>query len=383
MRSVSARFADSLGGACQWATEVDWTNDGGTTWTAARFISGTVTASGTSQTRWACSLVLDGVDIGRDGLNPFSTQLRVRHGLRWGRESELIGMGVYQVTTVSRSSTTPTQVSVAGESFEAYLIEARVPTPVTIAAGPAGTVLPALIRDVLPDARIAWRGVDQDQLVPKMVVERDRWPMIDGPKDATSIARALGARVFCDGDGTFVVSPVPALTDEPSWTAEAGRGGLLIEATEELSSDGVYNAIVVWGEQTDGGAVAGPGIAVDNDPFSLTYFYKPVSEGGFGPRPRFYTSSLITSDEQASTTARAMLAPLLGLRQRATFTSLHDPTKEPGDVGRVLTAGGLQLTILDSVTYDLLGGPLSCETRATATRLAGDVVDAPEEGSEE
>ena len=381
MRRVSSRFRSRLAGVNRWVTLVEWSNDGGRSWRPARLAGGSVTASQTSQTRYECSLTLVAAEVGRDGINPFTTRLRVRHGIAYSNhpdDVELVGLGVYRVEEVSRSLTGQT-VEVRGSSFEAYIIDARFVTPRTLPAQSASTMIDELIREVMPDASIAWRGITPTDRVPKIIAERDRWELVDGSRDSTSVARALGARVFCDGDGVFVVAPVPALTDPAVWTATTGEGGLLVDSTEELSSDGVYNSVVVWGESTDGETPpAGPGIAVDDDPLSLSYIGGP-----FGQRPRFYSSQLITTKEQADRAARGMLAPYLGLRQRVSFSALHDPTLEPGDVGTVDTPSGPQKMIIDSITYDLGGGPMSCETRATATRLAGSIVDAPEEeGSE-
>lgn len=377
MRKVSARWRDSVGRVNRWITVVEWSNDGGLTWDEAGLVSGSVTASSTSQVRWSMALTVHGAPIGRDGINPFTTRVRIRHGM----EGEpLLGMGVYGVQSVQRSTDTPDQVQIGGLSFEQYLIKARFPEPFVLPRDEAKAQLQQLVTNVLSEAVFLWKKVDAGRMIPKITADRDRWAIIDGPRDSPSIARALGARVYVDGDGTWIIAKVPTIAAAPSWKADAGEGGVLITSTEELTRDGVYNMIVASGQSTDGEQPpVGPGIAMDLDPLSLTYALKSPDDGGFGRCPRFHASQMLTTVGQAQTAAEGMLAPYLGLKQQITFDSVHDPSKEPGDVGIVQTPDGPQRVILDAVTYDLLGAPLSCETRTTATRLDGSTEEAPDD----
>lgn len=378
MRNVSRRFRDSIGRVVQWQTVVQWSNDGWVTWDEAGLSEeGSVTAASTSQIRWTMSLTLVDVPVGRYGINPFTTQIRIRHGMAG---EPLMGMGVYRVTSVIRSLVDEHLVEVSGSSFEAYVIAARYTRPWVIPADEAKNQLQTIIKGALPDADFVWRGIDHGRRLPKVTIERDRWPLVDGGRNSPSISRSLGARTYVDGDGTWIIAPVPTLADPPTWEAEAGEGGVLIGATEDLTNEGVYNVIVANGISTDGERPpVGPGVAMDTDPLSLTYALKTPNEGGFGICPRFHASQFLTTIGQCQVAAEGMLAPYLGLKQQVTFDSLHDPSKEPGDVGIVRTADGLQRVILDSVTYDLLGGPLQCQTRTTTTRLDGANVEAPDE----
>lgn len=376
MRQVSRRFRARLVDPNRWVTEVDWSNDGFRTVNAATFVSGTVTASSTAQIRWQCGLVLDDVPVGLQGLNGLTSQIRIRHGM-FGEP--LLPMGVYKATSVSTTDGT-TQVQVSGASREIYLQRARFVTSRTFYPQSAQSLILRLIRDVFPSAQMTWL-LDDDPQMPKIIEPRDRWPLIDGDREAKSIAKSIGARVFASPTGDWITAPVPALTDPAVWTAE--RGEVLLSASEELSDEGVYNAVVVNGQAADAGTPPfKAGVAQDTDPFSPTYAGKSPESGGFGLVPRFYTSQFIRNTAQAQKSAQGQLAPLLGLKQKVSFATLHDPTKEPGDVGIVQTDRGDRRVILDSVTYDLLGGPLSADTRTTETRLAGDVTDTATEGDE-
>lgn len=375
---VLDRFGAALAGVTRWTTLVDWSNNGGHTWTPATFVDGTVTCASTSQVRWTCTLKLTDVPFGAGGLNPYQTRLRVRHGLRYSshEQPQWLGLGRYALTSATRSLDDPDQVAVSGQSYEHYLIRSSLVGPRTVKPGSASALLATLVREVLPEAQIAWDPAVDDVALPKLVIEKDRWAMIDGGSDATSIAKSLAARVYPDENGIWRVMPVPSLQDDPVWEARPGVGGVLLTKTEQLSNDGVSNVQVVYGSPS-GSAVIGPGIAKDYDPLSLTYVGRSPDAGGYGQVPAdAYTSQLITTRAQAGKVAQARLASRLGLKQQLTFGTLHDPTKRPGQVG-ILYGFTPQRCILDSVTYDLspAPGPLSCETRTTATRLAGDITD--------
>lgn len=371
MRLASRRFAAALSSPNRWVTAVDWSNDGGQTWTPATFVSGTITESSLSITRWRAELTLTDVEQGADGINEYSTRLRVHHGL----PGELLAMGVYKVRSSSWTSDARHQVSVVGTSFECYMEAARFIVPRTFPAQRASLLVLSLLAEVHPSAQLDW-ALDEDPTLPKISEPRDRWPLIDGTRDAVSIARSVGARIYAGPTGGWIASPVPSLEDEAVWTV--GVGEALLSHGESLTDEGVYNAVVAGGQPTDGSKPFAPGVAQDTDPSSPTYVGKSIDAGGFGLRPWFYTSQLLTTTAQAARAAQGMLAPLLGLRQQVDFSTVHDPRLQPGDVGIVTTVKGARRVILDEVTHDLAGGPTSAQTRTTASRYAGQVTAVSE-----
>lgn len=359
---------------------MEWSNDGGRTWTPATFVTGSVTAASTSQIRWTSTVTVLDVPYGLHGINPYQTRYRIRQGMIFSdhEQPEWVGLGHYRLMTVTHSSQDPDTLVLTGESYESYLIQAIFTKPRTIFPTAAIDVCETLIREVLPSAKINWADdIDAYLLLPKLVSVTDRWATIDGPRDATSVAKALGARIYPDGNGVWMVEPVPSLQDAPSWTAREGPGGVSLGVTEALTNQGVTNVEIVTGTPTDLPAI-GPAIAMDSDSLSLTWVGKSPDFGGYGEVPAAeYQSQMITSLDQANKVARTRLAARLGLKQQLSFGVLHDPTKTPGQVGLVYGLEYPMRVILDSVTYDLSAapGPLSCQTRTTQTRLAGDVTE--------
>lgn len=383
MRPITARYLASLGLA-RYVTRVEWSL-GGVDWHECVFAGGDVKADASSQVRWSCSLTLSGVEIGKAALSPFGTQLRVFSGMVLDVDDvEWVPLGVYRVKTVHRSGVlrdgAPSLVEVTGQSLESVVIADRFTTPHTFRSQDGRDLLVRLIHDSLPDASVQWR-IEDTTLVPDLIVERERWAIIDGDRDAKSIARALGGRVYCDGRGVFVAAPTPSLQDTPVWTLDVGDGGVLVEPSEDLSDEGVYNVVVASGaaEETgsDGKSVppVGPAIIEDGDPSSPTYVGGP-----FGHVPRFYSSPLLRSQGMCAKAAASLLAQNLGLRQTVTLQTVVNFALEVGDVVQArMPDGSMASHVIDSITYPLGGGVMDLSTRATATRFAGQPTDAPED----
>lgn len=372
VRAASPRFQAMLAHWNQWVTTVDWTNDGGSTWWPATFLDGTVVCSSLSQIRWTCDLKITDVDLALDGINGFSTQIRIHHGL----PGELLPFGQYKVTSGGYDSDSRGVLQIKGSSHEEYLIRAGFTATRSFDPQPASRLATRLIQEIIPGAPVAWE-MDDDTL-PKIVEEKDRWGILDGGNAASSIARSLGGRIHAGAAGNWIARPTPTLYDPTVWEASEGEGGVLFSHGESLTDEGVYNTIVAAG-QSSTQATFRPGIAQDLDPRSPTYVRKPVSKGGFGPHVLYYSSDLLTSHTKAQKAAEAMLAPRLGLRQQVTFSQAHDPLLEPGDVGIVHTVNGPRRVLPDELTYSLTGEPLTAQTRTTATDLLGEPYVVPDD----
>lgn len=365
--------------------DVQWSNDRGATWTPVRVREGTVTADRTSQTRWSMNATLElGPTMDLNGVNPYHTRVKARRGIKPLRgDPRWFSIGQYRVSKTTKAYGDVIQVE--GESFEKYVQDYRLIVPRTIGGGPGDTgqvIVEALIHEAMPEAGFLWLMGSTDALIPTIQQDQDRWALIDGDTDSTSVARAIGAEVYCDGDGTFVVAPVPELTDEPVWTVE--HGGALVSTSNELSRENVYNVVVANGESTDSDkAPVGPGIAWDDDPNSPTYagpdpLNHPELAGAFGLVTRYYTSPLLVDDVGCQNAAQSILANALGLQKNVSFDALTNPTLVPGQVVRIEVDEGLyENHVLDSVSYGLADPTMSCTTRASQTTLLGTgLVDA-------
>jgi hypothetical protein len=106
------------------------------------------------------------------------------------------------------------------------------------------------------------------------------------------------------------------------------------------------------------------GIAYDSDPTSPTYWYGP-----FGQIPRFYSSSFITTTDQASAAASALLVQATGLPYTVSFESVPNPALEGYDVIALefSDSENFENHILDRITYALTpDGAMAADTRKQA-----------------
>ena len=365
MRTASTRFKASLGKTTRWVNLIEWTNDG-ITWQSADLISGSVTRDLSSNIHWTASLELANVSVGLDAINAFNTRMKIHHGIWFGPNSvELLPFGVYRVTETAYNPD-ELSVSVSLESYESFMSQANFIKPASINTGSAQSVLGDLFAGVFGDAySITWDDdmkAKADTIIPGTTGVEERWPVVDG--DSNSVAAALGARIHTDENGGWRVRKVPTLKDAP--VLDIARGELLISHEVTYSAEDVTNIVVASGTDVSGVSI-GPAVVRDDNPLSATYADRPIANGGFGEAPIELTSSRVNTEGQCLEFAQSQLAQYLGLKETVTWSGVHYPLLEPGDVVTVDS----NPVILDSVTYDLLGAELSANTRTQSADLLG------------
>jgi hypothetical protein len=99
----------------------------------------------------------------------------------------------------------------------------------------------------------------------------------------------------------------------------------------------------------------------------------PTRWGGpFGRVPRFYSSPTITSESQAATAARSILAKESGLPYSVEFGTIANPALEPYDPIRARYPGRTERHVIDRLTVPLTAaGAMSGATRQQAAYGGG------------
>jgi len=386
------QIATALTYAHRVAGRADYSNDGGRTWTPIPHLqAASVTADRTAGTRYSASVTLDGVALGRDGINEISTNIRLFTGIVPVRGSTVwVPSGRYAVATHDE---TRTGLSLALDGIEDDVRADEFPTPRVIESDTAEAVAALLLGESLPGVPIAWQpGVNKDYILPQQTIDQDRWAALAGATDSEGnslgVAAALGAELYADARGAMVFAPVPTLADDVVWRIGQGRGNALIMPQPSGSRDGYANLWAVSGETdtTDGtgapttGAV-GPVYAWDDDPASLSYAgpdpigdpLAPQRLGLYGVRvrPKRYASPLIRDGAAAQTKARALLADSLGVQAALSFDAVCNPCLEPGDVVEVEVKPGVwQRHLIDSLRWDIGKASMACATRTSTRRVA-------------
>jgi hypothetical protein len=261
-------------------------------------------------------------------------------------------LGVFvidQLTRIRAGANTGTELTATCSDLSARISRARWTQPYQIAAG---TALADAVNQALA---FCWPDVDTAidssimsnvlgaQAVYEGGAESDPWADIAGLAESFGYLLAFGA------DGVVRAQSVPAAASgSPVFTFATGATAIMTKQQRQLLADQMYNGVIVTGE---GSANDTPprGEAWDTNPASPTYLYGP-----FGAVPTFYSSPMITSQDQAETVAASMLAGVLGKTEQLSWEQVVHPGLEPLDVIAVDFADGISaLYLLDSLTIPL------------------------------
>jgi hypothetical protein len=146
----------------------------------------------------------------------------------------------------------------------------------------------------------------------------------------------------------------------PSYAIVAGEAGTFIGANESLDRSGIYNGVLIIGQETPV-TPAFQVLVVDDVPGSPTEWAGP-----FGKVARVERSNSIQSTEQAGYVGETMLNDALGLTRSLAIQAAPFPALEAGDTIRVVFEDGRdEKHVVDVAQIDLgPTGPLALTTRS-------------------
>lgn len=283
-----------------------------------------------------------------DQLAPYGQEVFVRVGLDLGGGGILwTPLGYFRINSPEQDNATRGPIRLTCPDRMANLIDGRLTSPVQLSAGSVvGEVVRSLVTDVLPNAEVVFDDAFEFATLGRSVtIERKRF---DGLKE---IVRSAGKIWHWDGEGRLQIRTAPD-PDRPLWHARAGRDGVLVRAGRALTREGVRNGVVVEGEGASDDVDPVHVVVVDDGPNSPTRW-----GGDFGKVPRFYSSSLITTEAQAEATGREMLRRNLGMPHTVSFEQVPNPRLRPFDPSRIVHDDGTRrLHIAETVTIPLDAG---------------------------
>lgn len=372
MRAVSAAFLRTVHGSHKMVARatVCSTFQTGTQPTGLRIpiLAGDVKIDGTANIRSTLDMTTDGnrmwPAVASDPLTPYGNEVYVERGIQYSDELvEYVGLGYFRIQSPEQGDAPSGPIRLAGRDRMAGIIDGRLLAPVQFGTGTTlASVFDTLVKQVYPSATIQFDdGSGANVLVRPAIADEDRFAFLD------DIVKSLGKVWYWDSRGVLTIKNVPT-PGSPVFEVMSGEGGVLVQLSRTLTREGVYNAVVAKGEATDTLAPA-RGVAVDNNTLSPTYFY-----GRFGPVPRFFSSSFITSDAQAVAAATALLRRALGLPYSVNFKVSPNPALEPFDPVSVRAgvAERLETHVIESLTVPLVqSGIMSATTREQTVVLIG------------
>ncbi|WP_372344757.1 DUF5047 domain-containing protein [Streptomyces sp. KL116D] len=264
-----------------------------------------------------------------DKLAVYGARLRISRGVEYGDGStELVPLGVFRLDSAD-GDPSEGPVTLAGKDLGAIVADDKFTEAYTASGTVVGAVT-ALIQRSIPDASVVSTIADAPIGSRAFDVEADPWA------GAQEIAAAAGAEVYPNADGTFVIATLPdLLTTEPVWAVEAVEGGVYVSGSRGMTADAVFNGVLARGENTSDNAPPVSALVVDSDPGSPTYWGGP-----FGRRPKFISSSTLTTNDACVQAAALELVKSRAPNASGDFSSLPNPALEPGDVLRVAHPDG-------------------------------------------
>ncbi|MFI5607782.1 DUF5047 domain-containing protein [Amycolatopsis sp. NPDC051903] len=291
---------------------------------------------------------------------PYGSEIYVERGVQYGTgTTEWVGLGYFRIDQVEQTGRPDGQIRISGSDRMAMVQDARVVAPIQFSASASvGSTIDLLVQDAFPGGAVLDSVYDwdaySDQFQVQQIVDEDRLKFIQ------DVVASRGKIAYFDYAGRLQVKDAPDTSGAPVWEVNKGRGGVLVAMSRTLSRSGVYNAVVARGDAT-GEVPPVQAIAYDQNPTSPTYWY-----GSFGKVPRFYSSSFITTMDQAQGAANSMLAQSTGLPYSVSFQTVPNPALEGGDVIKLVFSDqeGYEIHILDRITYSLTpDGAMSADTR--------------------
>ena len=290
----------------------------------------------------------------------YGSEVFLARGVELGADNVLWApLGYFRINQTSQDDAAKGPLSLDLQDRMATIIDSRFLEPRQWLVGTTvGDIIAEVVTEVYPDAVIEY---DDDsnlsQLGRSLIVTESRYEVLN------TLANGLGKIFYFNGEGILRFETIP---DEsvPLWSVSAGSGGVMLRANRSISRDGVYNAVVVTGEGPDE-IMPVRAVAYDAQPSSPTVFGGP-----FGRVPRFYSSTFITTIEQAQTTAISLLRQSLGTSYDVGLSAVPNPALKPYDpIQVVYNDYNRETHVIERVTI-----PLDVDTPMTGATRQSSVV---------
>lgn len=274
---------------------------------------------------------------------------------------ELVPLGIF-ILDADLDEADDGTITVSAADRSQRISRARWTDPYTVPAGTnVGDGLTDLLTTCWPDCPIgATLGAVSKATTAKVVyldgADSDPW------KDARALAASSGHDLYFDAAGEVQVRDTPDPESDPVCaTYYAGEQAIILEQTRSARLSQLYNGVIVTAEGSDV-AIPKRGEEWDDDPNSPTY-----CDGPMGRVPLFYSSPLLTTQDDVDSAAQTMLARVKRPIEQVSFTLVPNPAHEAFDVVEFVDEDGVaRRYMLDVVSLPLdSSGPMTATARET------------------
>ncbi len=365
MFPVSDAFLSALRGSHERALRVEVWRDGTLLMGDLPVESGSVTVDERSRVRRTANLVVADPDLlpQEDDaiLSTAGTELRVLSGVRYADGSaELVPVGVFRVSSVTRRRW-GAELDVVGEDLSATVADGVFWSPTATEPG---------IR--IPDeiAAMVTRVVDVDVLdlsgslatTAACVWDSDRWGAIE------ELSTAIGCETFFTPTGAAMIRRIPSVAADPVWIVDAGDGGVLLEASQGVTRDGMYNGVIAYADDGTRNSMAPTGAYALQRSGPLRW-RKGLK------KPRFYMSPLLKTKEQCRSAAESILQRANSGARQLSVDVVPNPALDVGDTVLIRLPDGTEaLRVITKLTLPLgPTGGMQLEVRGDADFAEGDL----------
>lgn len=322
---------------------------------------GAYTSDETAAVRDRCTVEIQLPDVADPAVfDPASVDVsgwtfRVELGVVMPDVITYVTLGTFLVYDVDQSEDVRSRsVTWSGYDITALVRDSRFETAYSIASGTNySTALQALFASIGLDSIVPTTGFT----TPLLLFEEGS----DRLQAARDMALSCGWEVKASPYGIPLVK-TPGTVSAASWEFVEGDDCRMVKVGKSRTRQQVYNIAKVTGEAS-GGAAPVSGVAYDNDPGSPTYV-SSTTTGLFGRIPVFERSQFVTTSEQATVAAQALLMRKKGIGTALAIDAFTCPALETGDTVRVVRE---RLGIDELVPIQALTIPLSSSRYMSVT----------------
>ena len=307
-------------------------------------------------------------------ITPYQTLVSVERGLTTPTGDFYVPLGVFRVTNLDVSGAGGAReasinahdlsVDVADYEFVTFPRTGNYNPGSAIMGNTVGDIIINLIREAFQltgqTIPLIHHGItdELDHYFPDkytLATDRDRLKLVKGLEESSSVVGMFNRL------NSYEITPTPSLSDDVMWTVDAGPEGVLISYGKKYDREGVYNAVIVTGEnQKTKWVYTHAEFDTDTGPTQWG------GDGGFGYKPYFYRSPLLKTEANVEKTAERMLRDATSARAGLDFEFVPNPLLEAGDVVRVkLGDGTTEKHLITSLTIGL-GADVSMQAQTKA-----------------